>query len=240
MSMLSNFHRLLFGAGLSCPLLALLWVGPALSRACGRWSLCVVSAGQQTAAMQACMGPSQLLPSSVLQFPWISYSDLWTLAGCVAIEEMGGGFPPAGMAIRWCLRPACSDLLHEQSLQLPSHSRPAIVIQGFHINWQPGLNVHLPLVACAQHTTTVDKEGDLVSGILLHLSGIAGSGRGPGCQRAAAAALHCAPGVSGVPCAGPHIDLQVVLIAGMPNGPQSRLHSCWAEMGPQSCRPHLD
>jgi hypothetical protein len=24
------------------------------------------------------------------EFPWISYSDLWTLAGAVAIEEMGG------------------------------------------------------------------------------------------------------------------------------------------------------
>jgi cytochrome c peroxidase len=24
------------------------------------------------------------------QFPWISYSDLWTLAGASAIEEMGG------------------------------------------------------------------------------------------------------------------------------------------------------
>lgn len=24
------------------------------------------------------------------QFPWISYSDLWTLAGATAIEEMGG------------------------------------------------------------------------------------------------------------------------------------------------------
>lgn len=24
------------------------------------------------------------------QFPWLSYGDLWTLAGCVAIEEMGG------------------------------------------------------------------------------------------------------------------------------------------------------
>ncbi|GAA5825026.1 hypothetical protein JCM5353_001150 [Sporobolomyces roseus] len=24
------------------------------------------------------------------EFPWITYSDLWTLAGCVAIEEMGG------------------------------------------------------------------------------------------------------------------------------------------------------
>lgn len=23
-------------------------------------------------------------------FPWVTYSDLWTLAGCVAIEEMGG------------------------------------------------------------------------------------------------------------------------------------------------------
>jgi catalase (peroxidase I) len=24
------------------------------------------------------------------QFPWITYADLWTLAGVVAIEEMGG------------------------------------------------------------------------------------------------------------------------------------------------------
>ena len=24
------------------------------------------------------------------KFPWISYSDLWTLAGAVAIEDMGG------------------------------------------------------------------------------------------------------------------------------------------------------
>ncbi len=24
------------------------------------------------------------------QFPWISYSDLWTLAGATAIEDMGG------------------------------------------------------------------------------------------------------------------------------------------------------
>lgn len=24
------------------------------------------------------------------QFPWISYSDLWTLAGAVAIEDLGG------------------------------------------------------------------------------------------------------------------------------------------------------
>ncbi|GFH21569.1 L-ascorbate peroxidase, partial [Haematococcus lacustris] len=24
------------------------------------------------------------------RFPWISYADLWTLAGCVAVEEMGG------------------------------------------------------------------------------------------------------------------------------------------------------
>ncbi|CAL8471756.1 g11298 [Coccomyxa elongata] len=35
------------------------------------------------------------------QYPWISYSDLWTLAGAVAIEEMGG--PP----IKW--RPGRTD-----------------------------------------------------------------------------------------------------------------------------------
>jgi len=27
------------------------------------------------------------------EFPWITYSDLWTLAGAVAIEEMGGELP---------------------------------------------------------------------------------------------------------------------------------------------------
>ena len=35
------------------------------------------------------------------QFPWISYADLWTLAGVVAIEEMGGP------AITW--RPGRTD-----------------------------------------------------------------------------------------------------------------------------------
>eukprot|EP00891_Asterochloris_glomerata_P008407 jgi/Astpho2/8407/Aster-01462 len=32
----------------------------------------------------------ELLEPVKKQFPWISYSDLWTLAGCVAVEEMGG------------------------------------------------------------------------------------------------------------------------------------------------------
>lgn len=31
------------------------------------------------------------------QFPWISYSDLWTLAGAVAIEEMGGAYQSHSM-----------------------------------------------------------------------------------------------------------------------------------------------
>ena len=35
-----------------------------------------------------------LLEPIKAQFPWISYSDLWTLAGAVAIEDMGGA-PPA-------------------------------------------------------------------------------------------------------------------------------------------------
>ena len=42
------------------------------------------------------------------------------------------GWPSAGACGLLALQ------LHEQSLQLPSHSRPAIV-QGFHINWQAGL-----------------------------------------------------------------------------------------------------
>uniref|UniRef100_A0A7S0QWH3 Cytochrome c peroxidase, mitochondrial n=1 Tax=Chlamydomonas leiostraca TaxID=1034604 RepID=A0A7S0QWH3_9CHLO len=32
----------------------------------------------------------KLLEPIKAKFPWISYADLWTLAGCVAIEEMGG------------------------------------------------------------------------------------------------------------------------------------------------------
>ncbi len=32
------------------------------------------------------------------KFPWISYADLWTLGGVVAIETMGGGWTPLGTA----------------------------------------------------------------------------------------------------------------------------------------------
>ena len=32
----------------------------------------------------------ELLEPIKKKYPWISYSDLWTLAGCVAIEELGG------------------------------------------------------------------------------------------------------------------------------------------------------
>jgi hypothetical protein len=32
----------------------------------------------------------ELLEPIKKQFPWISYGDLWTLAGAVAVEEMGG------------------------------------------------------------------------------------------------------------------------------------------------------
>ena len=31
-----------------------------------------------------------LLDGIKKQFPWISYADLWTLAGVVAVEDMGG------------------------------------------------------------------------------------------------------------------------------------------------------
>lgn len=34
-----------------------------------------------------------LLDDVKQKFPWISYADLWTLAGAVAVEDMGGGFP---------------------------------------------------------------------------------------------------------------------------------------------------
>ena len=34
----------------------------------------------------------ELLEPIKKKYPWMSYSDLWTLAGCVAIEELGGKF----------------------------------------------------------------------------------------------------------------------------------------------------
>lgn len=48
------------------------------------------------------------------EFPWITYSDLWTLAGCVAIEEMGGP------KIKW--KPGRTDFVDDSkvSLSLPS------------------------------------------------------------------------------------------------------------------------
>lgn len=50
------------------------------------------------------------------QYPWISYSDLWTLAGCVAIEEMGGPEIP------W--RPGRSDKDESTMVPLPDGRLP--------------------------------------------------------------------------------------------------------------------
>lgn len=54
----------------------------------------------------------ELLEPIKKKYPWISYSDLWTLAGCVAVEELGGDphTPPDPTAKR-CMyivsTPAC-------------------------------------------------------------------------------------------------------------------------------------
>lgn len=50
------------------------------------------------------------------QYPWISYSDLWTLAGAVAIEEMGGPTIP------W--RPGRSDKSEDSHVPLPDGRLP--------------------------------------------------------------------------------------------------------------------
>ena len=50
------------------------------------------------------------------QFPWISYSDLWTLAGAVAIEAMGGP------EIKW--RPGRSDTEETGHVPLPDGRLP--------------------------------------------------------------------------------------------------------------------
>ena len=43
----------------------------------------------------------ELLEPIKKKYPGISYSDLWTLAGCVAVEEMGGG---ASLASQGCVQ----------------------------------------------------------------------------------------------------------------------------------------
>lgn len=35
------------------------------------------------------------------KFPWISYADLWTLAGAVSVEAMGGAEGGRGWESRW-------------------------------------------------------------------------------------------------------------------------------------------
>jgi catalase (peroxidase I) len=42
-----------------------------------------------------------LLEPIKVKFPWISYADLWTLAGATAIEEMGGACW-AGLCAQFC------------------------------------------------------------------------------------------------------------------------------------------
>ena len=144
---------------------------------------------------QQCRHVSPLIGAAVsaLQFPWISYSDLWTLAGCVAVEEMGGGFhlqgacllmPDRGPGILGLLRPvACV-------MQLPSHSCPAIEMQAStSIGRQASL--HPPFTCwwpAAQHIFC-GSQRYLVSGSSLHLSGIAGSAQGPRCAPPAGAQI---------------------------------------------------
>lgn len=54
------------------------------------------------------------------RFPWISYADLWTLAGCVAVEEMGGPH------IKW--RPGRKD--HVDASSCPPDKRLPDASQG--------------------------------------------------------------------------------------------------------------
>jgi cytochrome c peroxidase len=50
------------------------------------------------------------------QFPWVSYADLWTLAGATAVEEMGGP------AVAW--RPGRADKEEAAVLALPDGRLP--------------------------------------------------------------------------------------------------------------------
>lgn len=46
----------------------------------------------------------ELLEPIKKKYPWLSYSDLWTLAGCVAVEELGGALISSSeLALLLCL-----------------------------------------------------------------------------------------------------------------------------------------
>lgn len=88
------------------------------------------------------------------KYPWISYSDLWTLAGCVAIEEMGGPKIP------W--RPGRSDKDESTMVPLPdgrlpdgdkgaSHIRDIFYRMGFNDQEIVALIVSLHLTLCERY-----------------------------------------------------------------------------------------
>ena len=81
------------------------------------------------------------------KFPWISYADLWTLAGCVAIEEMGGPEVP------W--RPGRSDTEPTNLVALPDGRLPDGDKDNKHIRdifYRMGFNDQEIVALCGAHT----------------------------------------------------------------------------------------
>ena len=80
------------------------------------------------------------------QFPWISYADLWTLAGAVAIEEMGGP------SIPW--RPGRQDAIDSNSCtpdgRLPDGDKGASHIRD--IFYRMGFDDREIVALCGAHT----------------------------------------------------------------------------------------
>lgn len=80
------------------------------------------------------------------QFPWISYSDLWTLAGVVAIEEMGGP------SILW--RPGRQDAASQESCtpdgRLPDGDKGASHIRD--VFYRMGFDDRETVALCGAHT----------------------------------------------------------------------------------------
>lgn len=73
-----------------------------------------------------------LLEPVKAKYPWLSYADLWTLAGAVAIEEMGGELMDGSVQSPCTCPFACSDTPARQATQ------QKCLRAGPHIPWRPG------------------------------------------------------------------------------------------------------
>jgi len=82
--------------------------------------------------------PRSLLEPIKAKYPWISYADLWTLAGAVAIEAMGGecrGGVGGGDGVT---QRTDRTVMRRSPSAAPACAHPPTPPPGPEIKWQPG------------------------------------------------------------------------------------------------------